>query len=75
MRPSISSPCHPPAGNDKTTLERIQCRAISLISGLKGTTYEEKLKELGITTMEERRNQSDMVQMLKILYGYDKSEL
>ncbi len=44
-------------------------------SGLKSTTYEEKLKELGITTLEERRHQSDrsdMVQTFKILHGYDR---
>jgi hypothetical protein len=58
--------------SDKTTLERIQKRAISMISGLKGRTYEERLKELGITTLEERRHQSDMVQTFKILHGYDK---
>ena len=43
-----------------------------MISGLKGRTYEERLKELGITTLEERRHQSDMVQTFKILLGYDK---
>jgi hypothetical protein len=58
--------------NDKNTLEKIQRRAISMISGLKSTTYEEKLKELGITTLEERRHQSDMVQTFKILHGYDR---
>jgi hypothetical protein len=58
--------------NDKTTLEKIQRRAISMISGLKGQTYEDRLKELGITTLEERRHQADMVQTFKILHGYDK---
>jgi hypothetical protein len=43
-----------------------------MISGLKSTTYEERLKELGITTLEERRHQSDMVQTFKILHGYER---
>jgi hypothetical protein len=43
-----------------------------MISGLKSTTYEEKLKELGITTLEERWHQSAMVQTFKILHRYDR---
>jgi hypothetical protein len=42
-----------------------------MISGLKGT-YEEKLKELDITTLEERRHQADMLQTFKIVRGFDK---
>jgi ribonuclease P/MRP protein subunit RPP40 len=61
---------------DKAVLEKIQQRAVAAISGLKGTSYEEKLKELGLTTLEERRHQADMVQTFKILRGFDnvKSE-
>ncbi len=40
-------------------------------SGLKATTYEETLRELGLTTMEERRHQTDMVQVYKIITGKD----
>jgi hypothetical protein len=61
---------------DKAVLEKIQQRAVSAISGLKGTSYEEKLKELGLTTLAERRHQADIVQTFKILPGFDnvKSE-
>ncbi len=61
---------------DKAVLEKIQQRAVAAISGLKGISYEEKLKELGLTTLEERRHQADMVQTFKILRGFDyvKSE-
>ncbi len=37
---------------DKAVIEKVQKRAVSMVSGLKGTTYEEKLLELGLTTME-----------------------
>ena len=57
---------------DKTCLEKIQQRAVSMISGLKGATYEEKLKEIGLTTLEERRHQADMLQAFKIIRGFDK---
>ena len=57
---------------DKSCLEKIQQRAVSMISGLKGATYEEKLREIGLTTLEERRHQADMLQAFKIIRGFDK---
>jgi hypothetical protein len=42
-----------------------------MVSGLKGRTYEEKLEELGLTTLEKRRHQADMVQLYKIVTGKD----
>ena len=38
-------------------------------SGLKGNTYEERLKELGLTTLEARRERGDMIEVYKILTG------
>jgi ribonuclease P/MRP protein subunit RPP40 len=43
-----------------------------MISGLAGRTYEGRLKELGIVTLEERRHQMDMQQTYKILSGKEK---
>ncbi len=43
-----------------------------MISGLTERTYEDRLKELGIVTMEERRHQMDMLQTYKILSGKEK---
>jgi Reverse transcriptase (RNA-dependent DNA polymerase)/Endonuclease-reverse transcriptase len=51
---------------DKDKLERVQQKAIGMVSGLRGRTYEERLKELGLTTLEERRHQADMAHMYKI---------
>ena len=45
-----------------------------MISGLRGATYEEKLAELGLPTLEERRLQTDMCQVYKILHGKDRVE-
>jgi hypothetical protein len=59
---------------DKECLERVQKRAVGMISGLTGKTYEEKLKELGICTLEERRHQLDMLQTYKILCEKDRVE-
>ncbi len=43
-----------------------------MILGLKGATYEEKLAELGLTSLEERRHETDMLQTFKILRGFDR---
>jgi hypothetical protein len=52
---------------NRAILDKIQRRAVSMVSGLKGVTYEEKLPEVGILTLEERRHQADMVQTFKIV--------
>jgi hypothetical protein len=43
-----------------------------MISGLAGRTYEDRLKELEIVTLEERRHQMDMLQTYKILSGKER---
>ncbi len=42
-----------------------------MVSGMKAGTYEEKLKELGLTTLEERHHQADKTQVYKILMEKD----
>jgi hypothetical protein len=56
---------------DKESLEKVQRRAISMISGLRSQQYEEKLRELGLCSLDERRHQLDMTQTFKILKGVD----
>ena len=51
---------------DKANIEKVQIRAVNMISGLTGRTYEEKCKELGLDTLEERRLKQDMLQTYKI---------
>ena len=43
-----------------------------MIAGLSGTNYEDKCRELGLQTLEERRNQQDLIQAYKILTNKDK---
>jgi len=52
---------------DKACLEKVQQRAVKQISGLTSTDYEERLAELGLPTLEERRHQADMCMVHKIL--------
>ena len=49
----------------------VQRKAVRIISGLKASTYEEKLKELGLQTLEARRERSDLIQTYKIVHGLD----
>ena len=41
------------------------------ISGLSGSTYKEKLNELGLDSLIDRRKRIDMTQVYKILKGKD----
>ena len=52
-------------------LDKIQRRATKLIPELRDLTYEERLKECGLTTLETRRLRGDQIEVFKILNGYE----
>jgi hypothetical protein len=54
---------------DMEVLERVQRKAVTMVSGLRGREYEERLRELRMTTLEERRHQADMLHMYKLCSG------
>ena len=60
---------------DILILERVQQKAIGMVSGLQGKTYEERLQEVGMDTLEARREHMDMAQLFKIIHGHDKVEV
>ena len=53
-------------------MERVQCRATRLIPGLARLSYEERLKETGLYTLERRWLREDMIEMFKKMKGVDK---
>ena len=54
---------------DKQTLEKVQKKAIGMVTGLRENDYLPRLKELELETLEERRHQADMVMMHKVMHG------
>lgn len=63
---------NPWSAQDKEVIEKVQIRAVNMISGLKGSTYPEKLAELKLMTLEARRTRFDMLQTFKIVHGMDR---
>ena len=54
---------------DKEVLEKVQKRAVGMVSNLNTKTYEDRLQEVGLTTLEARRCRGDLIQMFKIMSG------
>jgi ribonuclease P/MRP protein subunit RPP40 len=57
---------------DKETLEKVQRRAVGMVSNLRERSYEGRLAEAGMTSLEDRRVRGDMITTYKIMSGKDK---
>ena len=54
---------------DKDTIERVQHRLTHLFKELRRLPYNDRLSELGLWSLEERRNRVDLVDVFKIITG------
>ena len=54
---------------DKVLLERVQHRLTRMIPGLRKMDYEDRLAHLGLWTLEERRNRSDLLEVFRMFKG------
>jgi ribonuclease P/MRP protein subunit RPP40 len=57
---------------DIDKMERVQHRATKMIDECKGLCYEDRLKVAGLTTLEDRRERGDMIEVFKTLHGINK---
>ena len=60
---------NPSKREDIETLEKVQRRALRMISDLGDLNYEERLERLGLQSLEDRRKRGDLIETYKTLNG------
>ena len=74
MRPHLEycAPAWSPwTQGDRDVLEAVQKRAVKAVSNLKSRSYEERLLELGLDSLEERRKRGDLLMAYRVHSGKD----
>jgi len=63
--------CSPYLRKDVIKLEKVQHRATKLIRVLRNKSYEDRLAELNLFSLEKRRLRGDMIEVWKIISGHE----
>ncbi|MPC47606.1 hypothetical protein E2C01_041356 [Portunus trituberculatus] len=61
-----------PSSKKDIRLEQILRIARKMVPELKDLTSEERLKEMGLPTLQDRRERGDLITMYKIVNGIEK---
>ena len=56
---------------DIDLLEKVQRRASRMVQEFRGWSYDQRLDSLGWSTLEDRRLRGDMIQVFKLVKGFD----
>jgi len=56
---------------DIDTLEKVHRRASRKVTAFRGWSYDQRLRSLNWCTLEERRSRGDMMEVFKLLNGFD----
>ena len=57
---------------DVEAIEKVQRRFTRMLPGLGGMPYEDRLRELGLFSLERRRLRGDLIEVYKMLRGIDR---
>ena len=57
---------------DIQNMERVQHRATKMIRECRMLNYEDRLCITGLTTLEKRRDRGDLIEVFKLIKGFDK---
>ena len=55
-------------------IENVQRRATQLVTSIKHLSYQERLKKLGLPSLEYRRERADLIEVYKIMNNIDQVE-
>ena len=78
IRPHLeySSPVWSPSNiGDQKFIENVQRRATKLIPSISELPYPQRLKRLGLPSLQYRRLRADVIQVYKIIHGIDRIEI
>lgn len=74
IRPHLdygNSVWYPVTKKNKQLIENVQRRATRLVPDLRDLSYEERLYNLNLPTLEYRRKRGDLIQLYKMIHGMD----
>ena len=58
--------------SDINIIEKVQEKALGMVSGLKNKEYSERCREVGLDSLQTRRERHNILQVFKIMHGIDK---